>query len=435
MSKVFFHLNNINNFMWGNVGFFLIVFLGVYFTHKSRYFQIKRFPYIIKLFFSSFKSEDKKPGISPIRLLITSIGGSIGIGNIVGICTAIQIGGPGAIFWTWIAGFLGMIIQYTEVFLGMKYRKRHANKSYSGGPMHFLPKAFKNNWVGIFIAIIIGLYGVEIFLFNVMKDSVAINWHINKTLLTTLLLFLIFISTIGGIKKVSSIISYILPVFLGLYIFMILFILAANFQLIPGVFLLIFKSAFTKTASIGGFAGSTLMLTISMGLSRGAYAADLGVGYNSVIHSESNTDDIKKQATLATFGVFFNTFILCSLATFAVIITNKWSSGNDATLMLQEALSTYFPFMHIFMPFFLFLLGYITIITLLVIGLKCAEFISKKRGKVIYYLYSFITLFSCSFINATEAFALMSFMGAILLIINLIGIFLLRKEIEFDIQK
>ncbi|MBN2479707.1 MAG: sodium:alanine symporter family protein [Parachlamydiales bacterium] len=433
MDELFSVLNNFNNFIWGYFALFIILTLGIYLTIKSKYFQIKHFPKTMKIFLNSFKDDkSKNNGLSPIKTLFTAIGGSIGIGNIVGICTAIQIGGPGAIFWTWIAGFLGMIIQYSEVFLGMKYRKQNNDSSFSGGPMHFFPKAFKKKWTAYFAAVLLSLYGIEIFLFNVVKDSISINWNINKTLLTVILIILIFLATLGGVKRVSKIINTILPFFLVSYIIMILFVIFKNYSDIPSMMELIFKSAFTPQAAKGAFAGSTIILTISMGLSRGAYAAELGVGYNSVIHSQSNTKNINKQAALSTFGVFFNTFVLCSLASFAVIITGKWNLEKNSTIMLQSALSNSFGYMHIFMPVFLFLLGYITIITIFIVGIKCAEFISKKYGRILYYCYAAFSLFIFSFLDPIKSFALMSIIGAILLISNLMAIFFLRKEINFE---
>ncbi len=435
LQSFFSLLAQINDFIWGYIAFVLIIFLGIYFTIKSKYFQIKNFPSILKLFFSSFKNEkNQEQGLNPFKTLFTAVSGSIGIGNIVGICTAIQLGGPGALFWTWVAGFLGMLLQYSEVYLGMLHRRPNESGGYDGGPMFFIPKAFKMKWTAIFASLLLCVYGVEIFMFNVITNSVSLNWQISKPLIVVLLLVIILLAVKGGVKRVSQICSYILPLFLGLYIFMILWVLANNFIQIPSIFLLIIKSAFTKQAAIGGFAGSTVMLTISMGLSRGAYAGDIGIGYNSVIHSETKWALPYKQASIAISGVFFNTFILCSLSTFIILVTNMWKEPVDVTMMIQLSLAKYFPYMHIFMPLFLFLLGYITIITYFVVGMKCAKFISKKKGAIFYYLYALISLPIFAFINASQAFIFMSFAGALLLIINLTAFFLLRKEISFTLD-
>ncbi len=434
MSDLSSILFNINNILWRYIVFAVLIILGLYFTHFSRYFQIRNFPKIFQLFFSSMKSNNNQKGLHPLKTLFTAIGGSIGIGNIIGVCAAIKLGGPGAVFWIWIAGFLGMIVQYCEVYLGMKYRTP-TKKGYDGGPMYFLPKAYKNNWIGILVALFIAVYGVEIYLFNVITESISINWQISKILLSTVLLsFLIFV-TLGGIKRLSRVIHFFLPIFLISYILMALYLLLNNLSLVPSIFLLIIKSAFSKQAAAGGFAGSTIFLTLSIGLSRGAYAADLGTGYNSVINTETNVEHPNIQAALGTLNVFFKTFILCTLTSFVVLITNAWKSSTASTLMLQEALGSYFPYMQYFMPVFLFLLGFLTVITVFLIGLKCMNFVSKKYGKIIYYIYGTIALFSFSFVNANTAFIFVSIIGAMLLVINLIGIFLLRKDIEFHFNQ
>ncbi|MBX9743584.1 MAG: amino acid carrier protein [Chlamydiales bacterium] len=437
IQEIFQLLEFINDFIWGYIAFICITGLGGYFSIRSRFFQIRCFPAICFSFGRFFKPASKgikKRGIHPLKTFFAAIGGCIGIGNVVGICTAIELGGPGAIFWTWVGGIAGMLLQYSEVFLGMRYRVKNASGSYDGGPMYFLPIAFKGKWVAYVAAFLLCVYGVEIFMFNIMADSIAVNWGQDPYLVVLILLIAVLVVALGGINRVGEVCSAIIPLFIALYLAMGFWMLLQHLGEIPDAFALIFEGAFTPQAAVGGFAGSTVMLTISMGLSRGAYSGDIGVGYTSVVYAESNTVHIKRQASMTILGVFLDTFVICTLSVLLVLISGHWKSGIDVSLMVQEALGLHFPFMQIFMPFFLFLLGYTTILTYFVVGVKCAKFISPRFGPVIYYLYAIISLPLFAFVNASEAFLIMSLSGALLLILNVTGIFLLRKEVEFGVD-
>ncbi len=427
-------LETINEFIWGHIAFLLILGLGAYFSIHSRFFQVRRFGAILGSFFSFFREKNANTGVHPIKVFFAAIGGCIGIGNVVGIVTAVQIGGPGALFWAWIGGLAGMLIQYSEVYLGMKHRVPNRQGSYDGGPMYFLPLAYKGKWIAPLICILLCIYGVEIFMFNVMADSFASNWHINEYLVVACLMVAILAVASGGISRVGQVCSGLIPLFILVYVLMTLWVIFQHTSELPALFASIFKGAFTAQAAKGGFAGSTVMLSISMGLSRGAYSGDIGVGYTSVLYAESGTQKIQKQASLTIIGIFIDTFVICSLSIFVVLATGHWNSGIDVTLMVQEALGLYFPYMNLFMPIFLFLLGYTSILAYFVVGAKCAKFIHPKWGPTLYYLYACFMLPTFAFVDAAQAFVIMSLAGALLLILNLFGIFLLRKEIRFGLD-
>lgn len=431
---VFQTLELINEFIWGYVGFLLILGVGLYFSIRSRFFQIRRFGPIFSSFISFFREKRGGPGIHPLKVFFAAIGGCIGIGNVVGIVTAVQIGGPGALFWTWIAGIAGMLIQYAEVYLGMKHRVVNSEGSYDGGPMYFLPRAYKGKWIAPVISILLCIYGVEIFMFNVMTESISTNWNLSEYLVVATFMIAILVVASGGINRVGEVCSALIPLFIIMYLLMGLWVIFQHAADLPAVFRSVFEGAFTAQAAKGGFAGSTVMMAISMGLSRGAYSGDIGVGYTSVIYAESGTEKFQKQASLTIIGVFLDTFVICTLSILLVLATGYWHSGIDVTLMVQSALGDYFPYMNIFMPIFLFLLGYTTILAYFVVGAKCAKYISPKWGPTLYYIYACITLPIFAFVNATQAFVIMSLSGAFLLILNLTGIFLLRKEIEFGLD-
>jgi AGCS family alanine or glycine:cation symporter len=429
------HLETLENILWTYFGVPIVVLLGVYLTVKSNFFQIRNLPLVFKTFFGFFKvREENQEGVHPLKAFFAAVGGCVGIGNIVGICTAVQLGGPGALFWIWMTALMGMILKYSEVYLGLKYRVPNGKGGYNGGPMYFLQKAFKQAWIPKLVCLLLCVYGVEVYQFSVISTSITTNLGINSYFVIGLLLVLVIFAGSGGVRRVGNISSTSLPIFIFVYVGMGMWVLANNLTLIPSVVQQIFTSAFSGHAALGGFVGAGLMQTISYGIRRGCYTGDIGVGYASVIHSETSVQVPEKQAALAVFDIFLDTFIVCTTSLFLVLVTGHWQEPIEAGMMVQSALGQYFPYMQIFMPIFLFMLGYNTINAYFCVGLKCAEHISPRFGRPFYYIYAVVALLVFSFLGTSQAQAVMAIAGVSLLIINGFGIFYLRHEISFNLQ-
>jgi AGCS family alanine or glycine:cation symporter len=334
-------------------------------------------------------------------------------------------------FWTWVGGLMGMLIQYAEVYLGLKYRVANRQGSYDGGPMYFLPKAFRNRWIAPTVCILLGIYGVEIFMFNVMADSISTNWNIPEIWVVAVLLAATLLVALGGINRVGEVCSAIIPLFILLYMGMGIWVLFTHRSLLPEAIGAIFRGALTPQAPLGAFAGSGIAQTISMGLSRGAYSGDIGVGYTSIIYAEARTNQLQRQSSMTILAVFIDTFVICTMSILLILATGMWKEPIDSSQVVQQALSTSFPYMNFFMPFFLFLLGYTTILAYFVVGVKCAKFLSPKWGPLVYYGYACFALPFFAFFESTQAFVIMSLSGFFLLALNLAGIFVLRKQVDF----
>lgn len=431
-SSIFDYLIQLDSFFWGYLAFILILLLGLTLTIKTRFFQIRAFPSILKTFFSLMKKQPEARGVHPLKVFFASVGGMIGIGNIVGIITAIQIGGPGALFWVWMAALVGTVIKYSEVFLGLKHRVVNDKGGYDGGPMYFLQLAFNNRWIPILVSALLCIYGVEIYQFAVVTDSLTTNFDINRYVVMASLLLLILYSSSGGISRLGKVCAWIMPAFVILYALMSFWIIFKEAALLPDVLKNVLVSAFTGHAAVGGFAGSSVLLAIQHGISRAAYSADIGIGYDSIIQSESNTVHPERQARLAVLGVCIDNFI-CTLSILVVLLSGIWKSPEQiqGSLIVQTALSQYFPYMHIFMPVFLFVAGYTTLIAYFCVGIKCARFLNPKYGMPLYIAYGTISWIFFSFFDQTQALLVMSLSGACLLIANLLGIFILRNQIVF----
>ena len=431
-------LTDVEDFLWAYIGFPSIILFGVYLTVKSRFAQFRKFPSVIKIFFNLLtKGRETKSGVHPMRAFFACIGGCVGVGNVVAICTAAQMGGPGALFWIWMTALVGMILKYAEVYLGIKYREKLPNGHYSGGPMYFLRRVCKTSWAPNIVCLLLCVYGVEIYQFNIMTNSIVTNFGFNQYIVVAVLLALVIFAGSGGVHRVGNISSAIIPLFIVLYVGMGSWVLYQNIAILPSVFSQVFESAFSGHAAVGGFVGSTMMLTISQGIRRGCYTADVGVGYASVIHSESSVQRPEKQASLVIFDIFLDTFIICTTSVLLILVTGVWQEPMHESLLIQTALGQYFPHMNYFMPIFLFMLGYSTIIAYFCVGMKCAELLSPKRGRYLFYIYATGILLLFSFFDSRQAIALMAITQVLLLVFNFYGMFLLRNEInyEFDVEE
>ncbi len=357
--------------------------------------------------------------------------GMFGVGNIVGIIVALQIGGPGALFWVWIAAFLGSIIKYAEIFLALRYRISNNKGGYDGGSFYFLKASFKNTWIPILVACLFCVYGTDVYQFNVLTDCLSKNLQLHRGIVSSGLLALVLFGGISGIKNIAKACTFIMPVFLIIYTSMTLWIIFQEYALLPSIFSTVFKSAFQGHAAIGGFAGSSCFLALQHGIARVAYSSDIGVGYAAIVQSESRTNHPEKQAGLAVLGVFIDNLI-CTMSILLVLISGLWTGapGTTASELVQKSLGLYFPHMPIFMPIFLLITGYTTLTAYFCAGLKCARFIGPRIGQKIYISYSISAFVFFSFFEQSTALLVMSISGALLLIINLIGILKLHKQIS-----
>lgn len=423
----------IDGSLWNYVCFPLIMLLGCYFSIRSRLFQIRYFPKVIRTFYQMLttKTEDVH-GVHPLKAFFACIGGCVGIGNVVAICTAVQIGGPGALLWIWLTAIAGAALKYAEIFLGMRYRITNEKGEYVGGPMYFLKKAFKTPFFPSLVALLLSIYGLEIYQFNIITTSVSANFGIAPLWIAIFLIVAVLYAVKGGVNRIGKISSAIIPLFIFIYVLMGIWVIAQNLSLFPSIIATVFASAFTGHAAVGAFVGSGIMLTISQGIKRGCYASDVGIGYAAIIHSESNEKIYEKQASLAIFEIFLDAFFVCTTSVLIILVTGTWNEPIHESLLVQNALSFYFPYMNFFMPFFLFLLGYSTIIAFFAAGLRSTEYLFPRYGKVAYYILGLPFLFTFSFLDTSQVMLIMSLIQALLLVINLYGIFRLRDEISFE---
>jgi alanine or glycine:cation symporter, AGCS family len=441
MLELFFNYLEIadDNF-WNYLGVPVLLILGFYFSLKSGFMQVTSFGKISRIFFGfldkskTVKTSTPERGIPAIKAFFASVGGCIGIANLVAVCGAVQIGGPGAVFWMWIAAFLGMIVKYVEIYVGMKYRIKNKTGGYDGGPMYFLQHATTNPWVPKFVCVLLCIYGVDMYIFRTVSNSFVTSWNWDPYLVTIALLLAVILGGEKGMERVGSISSIIIPFFLVGFVGCCIWIFSAHWQLLPGVFYNIFASAFTPHAAVGAFAGAGLMTTMSYGIKRACYTGDIGIGYASIIHSESAEKDPARQAALGIFGIFLDTFVVCTMSVLLILLTNTWHQGFHEEQIIPHILSQYIPGVNIIWPLFVFMLGYSTLLAIFASGMKAAKFLSPKHGHILYNIYAIIMFLVFSFVGTDDQIMTpMSLVGGILLVINVWGMIKLRKAVKFQL--
>lgn len=436
LSYLFSILDTVDSVFWVYGGVPTLMFVGIYFTCISKGFQLVKFPAVLKIFYNTIcDTSVNKRGVRPLYVFFASIGGCIGIGNVVGVCTAVQMGGPGAVFWMWVAGFFGMLVKYAEIYLGMIYRVSDKKDGYFGGPIVYLQQLSGGKWLANIVAFLLCIYGLEIYIFRTITHSIITGWNVYPPLVIFGLIGLVILVGEGGINLVGKVSSIILPVFLTAFVGMSIFIFAVNIHLFPAMLQLIFTSAFSSQAMVGAFAGCSVVMAMSHGVRRACYTGDLGVGYASIIHSQTSETDPNREASMGIMAIFLDTFVICTLSLFLIILTDTWHSGVHETLMVATALGKYFPFISLFWPLFIFLLGYTSLTSFYAVGKNAANFLFGSLGDKVYpFLAAALFLIFPYFGTMSQAMTFMSITGALLLMFNVYGIIRLSDKIKFTLE-
>lgn len=434
MFELFFDgLAVIDSFYWSYIGFTLVIVCGLYFTIRSRFFQFRvllNLKHTIKELMHA--GQKGNPGTHPLRLYFASVGGMVGLGNIVGVITALLLGGPGGLFWLWAASIAGMLIKYSEIYLGIKFRVPNAHGGFDGGPMYYLKAAFKNRFLPFLVSILLCIYGVEVYQFLIITDSLSITFSIPKVVVLFFLLLAVLYTGIGGIRRLANICTILMPLFIITYILMCLWVIFSHIDKLPSILATVFYSAFNGHAAIGGFAGSTFILAAQNGIGRAVYSGDIGIGYDSIIQSETMSHQPEKQARMAIFSLATDSLV-CTMSMLVVLITGLWCTTTplQPSQYVAAALAQHFPYMEFFMAIFFFLAGYTTIIAYFAVGLKTARYLAPHKGPSVYIIFATLAFIFFSFFDQNKVILIMNVSGGLLMMINLAGIMKLRHKIKF----
>lgn len=341
----------ISDFLWGWPLLIVILVTAVTLTIRTGAIQFRRFRYMLKTTFGSILKKDETKGegvMSPLKLVLAAMAGTIGTGNIAGVGLAIGIGGPGAVFWLWVAALFSMVCKYSEIVLGVKYREfDEETGEYKSGPMYYIRKGLGSKWA--WLAMIYALlFGVGYFVMGfvqsntiaaAMKTIVGVKPMITGIVLVILLAGVVF----GGLKSLVKVSDVLVPIMTIVYFTAAIVVIILNITKLPAVFVTIVTSAFSGSAAIGGFVGSTVILSMRQGFARAVYSNDGGVGLGAVIHGQAITTHPAKQGMWGIFEVFVDTIIVCTATALVIMFTGVYDSGLKGLELTSLAFSTGLP--------------------------------------------------------------------------------------------
>lgn len=432
-------LEEISAGMWQWVGVPLIFISGLYFAYKSRFMIVRKSRTIFSIFKRAFMSDNShstQKGISPLRAFFSSIAGYIGLENVVSICAAIQIGGPGALVWMWVTILLGMGLKYVEIYLGFVNRITLSQGEYSGGPFCYFNKVTALRSIPFLFALLMCVYGTDIYVFRVVTSTIVAQWGIPRLLTVILFLIAIIISGSSGFNRLGSITEVLIPFFTSVFIVLCFFIFIKNWHMFPAIISLIFKSAFSSQAAVGGMAGGGIWISMIEGMQKACYMGDFGTGFAAIIHAESTQQDPHKESIVGMMGIFCSAFFFCNISVLLILITGIWQEPLSERVLVMTALSRYIPYIEIVWPIFITLLGYSTLISCYTVNKKVMQTVFPSWGSRIHFMYAVVAFITFSFIaEERHLMTMISLAGLSLLIINMYAIIRLRKDISFAIEK
>ena len=417
-------------FMWGPWLLLLLLGTGFWLTIRLRGIQFRYLYYALRLTFS--KEKEGKGDISHFGSLMTALAATVGIGNIAGVSTAVALGGPGAIFWMWITGLVGMATKYSESFLAVKFRRINDKGKISGGPMYYLEEGLKIKWLGICFAMFgaFAAFGIgNMVQANTTAIALGNSTGLNNFTIGIFLATLTGLVIIGGIKRISEVSSILVPFMVAIYFLGALIVILNHIDQLGSGIKLIFEHAFTGTAATGGFAGATLANGIRYGVARGLFSNESGMGSAPIVAAAAKTNHPCKQALVSMTGTFLDTLIVCSITAMVISVTGAWTSGETGVALTTQAFSAGLPGIwgKLLVTIGTITFAFSTILAWEYYGEKCFEYLF--RGKYIsLYQYSWVAfVFIGTQIKLEVVWNLSDVMNALMAIPNLIGLVFLSK--------
>lgn len=332
--------DSINSFIWGPIMLFLLLGTGLYLSIRAGFIQFSHFGHMLKATFGSlFKGKGRDAegnNISPFQAVSTALASTVGTGNIVGVATAISIGGPGAVFWMWISALIGMMTKYSEIVLAVKYRETNAKGEYVGGPMYYLKNGVGAKMpglgkvLGVIFAIFAALacFGIgNMTQGNSIASSMESTFGISPIVSGIVVAIIVAVVIIGGIKSIARVTEMIVPFMAAFYIIFSLIILVIHAGELPTALVDVFKGAFNPESVLGGGAGVAVMTAVRMGFARGVFSNEAGLGSAPIAHAASSQKDPVKQGLWGIFEVFVDTILICTM-TALVILTATDADGS-----------------------------------------------------------------------------------------------------------
>lgn len=433
-------LDFVYHLVWGLPMLILLLGNGLFLTYALRGLQFRYLPYALKLvlFPDRAKESNAQGDISNFESLMTALAASIGIGNIAGVATAIAVGGVGALFWMWVMALIGMATKYGEAILAVKYRHLDAKGEMCGGPMHFIERGL--GWKGLavsfaFFGAIAAFGGGNMIQANSVADVMQTLFGVDPWISGVTLAGITALIILGGIKSIGKVASYLVPFMAIFYVSGGCLILLKFYDKIPSAFTMIFNSAFTGQAAFGGFAGSSLMLALRVGLSRGLMTSEAGLGTASIVAAAAKTDEPGRQAMISMTGSFIATIILCTVTGLVLCVTEVLGTlGPDGRVlngasMTTTAFASALPFGGYIVAIGLILFALTTILGWAYYGEKCIEYLVGIKWVPFYRILFTAVVIPGAVLELETVWKISDITNGLMAYPNLIGLTLLSKVV------
>jgi AGCS family alanine or glycine:cation symporter len=398
-----------NDYVGGYLILLLLIPTGIWFMIRLNFLNITKIGHAIRVVSGRYDVKGAEGDVNHFKALTTALSATVGTGNIVGVALAIYLGGPGAIFWMWITGFLGMMLKYAEVTLAQKYRKFNSDGTVSGGPMYYMEFGLKDKlgkWAKVLAlvfasaTILCSLGTGNMAQSNSMSDALLTSYSIPNWISGLIITSLVLLVIIGGLKRIADVTSRLVPLMAIIYVSAALVVLIAEVDQIPAAFSLIFTEAFTGTAATGGFVGSTFIMTLIWGVRRGLFSNEAGQGSAPIAHAAAKTKYPAREGIVALLEPMIDTIIICTMTALMIIVTGAWQSGSKGVGMTVEAMNTG---LHVFgidgmgghiISLGLLLFAFSTIISWSYYGSRATIYlVGEKAVKPFLYLYGLFVFF------------------------------------------
>ena len=420
-------LNTINGYVWGLPLIILVLGTGILLTVRLGLIQVLKLPMALKLIFTA--ESEGEGDVNSFKALCTALAATVGTGNIVGVATALKAGGPGALFWMWLAAFFGMATKYAECMLAVKFRKVDKNGNIAGGPMHYIEMGLGSNYK--FLAILFAIFGIgsaclgvgTFAQINSIVEITNIAAGIPTGYTGLALTILVAVITIGGIKSIANVSEMVVPTMAGIYFVCTVGIIITHIDQLPNAIAMVIEGAFNPTAAAGGFLGSTVMLAMRSGIARGIFSNESGLGSAPIVAAAAKTKWAPEQGLVSMTGTFIDTIIICTLTGLSLIVTGVWTGDVNGAALTEAAFSSAFPFAAKYLlTSGLVLFAFTTIIGWSYYGERCMEYLVGVKG-IMPYRYVYIALVGCgAFLKLETVWVIADIVNGLMAIPNLIAL-------------
>ena len=420
-------LNESDAFVWGPPLLVLLVGTGILLTFRLKLLQVFKLPQALGLIFSA--KNDGSGDVNSFKALCTALAATVGTGNIVGVATAIKAGGPGALFWMWMAAFFGMATKYSECLLAVRYRTVDANGNISGGPMYYIENGLSKKYKPL--AVMFAVFGVLCAYFgigtfaqvNSIVEITQISAGIPVVYTGIALTVVVAAVTIGGLKSIATVAAKVVPAMALLYFLTTVGIMIVFADQVPAAIATVLNSAFTPTAAQGGFLGATVMLAMRSGVARGVFSNESGLGSAPIVAAAAKTKWAAEQGLISMTGTFIDTIIICTLTGLSLVVSGVWCGPLNGAAMTESAFTMAFPaFGSMLLLVGLVLFAFTTILGWNYYGERCVEYLMGVKA-ILPYRIIFICLIACGpFLKLEEIWVLADIVNGLMAIPNLIAL-------------